>query len=305
MSKEIGFFAEVVAETGRDRAGEPELRWRNENGVKSLHGSMLIIAADMSDLPDEFHDAASLCLIDRGELAVMRAEAECAKENGDHWRFNLSTSNVQNSQLRAEIRGLKKDLERSRTDVKARDEDVKRLEQLRPIWAQGFSSDSIAAQTSFSALNEIWGKLRANDQTSAIKRLDEWKERSNNLIDENNQIHANMTFLFSDLGVEDYTSARSVAASLRTEIADLTEKLASLHAYIDGAELSQAVDHDRDISNRVEEARPRFEDFMSRVVFPANYSDKKFARDPLDDGYIDRYVHQCWISYLFALGLVN
>lgn len=45
------------------------------------------------------------------------------------------------------------------------------LEALRPHWAQGYTSDSIAAQCSFMALSELWFLLGTKDQTSAVARL--------------------------------------------------------------------------------------------------------------------------------------
>ena len=48
---------------------------------------------------------------------------------------------------------------------------VNALESLRPHWAQGYSSDSIAAQASTEALVGIWKILGVNDQTSAVVTL--------------------------------------------------------------------------------------------------------------------------------------
>ena len=48
---------------------------------------------------------------------------------------------------------------------------VDTLESLRPHWAQGYSSDSIAAQASTEALVGIWKILGVNDQTSAVVTL--------------------------------------------------------------------------------------------------------------------------------------
>jgi hypothetical protein len=45
------------------------------------------------------------------------------------------------------------------------------LEELRPQWAQGFSSDSQAAQTTSAALYALWAKLRVSEQTSAMRVL--------------------------------------------------------------------------------------------------------------------------------------
>lgn len=45
------------------------------------------------------------------------------------------------------------------------------LETLRPIWAQGWSDDSTAAQVSAAALAQIWQVLGAASQTEAMQRL--------------------------------------------------------------------------------------------------------------------------------------
>jgi len=45
------------------------------------------------------------------------------------------------------------------------------LEALRPTWAMGYTSDSVAAQTSTAALQTIWGMLNVNNQTEAMQRI--------------------------------------------------------------------------------------------------------------------------------------
>lgn len=45
------------------------------------------------------------------------------------------------------------------------------LEALRPVWAQGFSSDSVAAQGLGNAVSEMWGILGVKNQTEAMERL--------------------------------------------------------------------------------------------------------------------------------------
>jgi hypothetical protein len=49
--------------------------------------------------------------------------------------------------------------------------EVDTLELLRPHWAQGYSSDSVAAQASTAALVAFWEILGVSDQTSAINAL--------------------------------------------------------------------------------------------------------------------------------------
>lgn len=47
------------------------------------------------------------------------------------------------------------------------------LEALRPHWAMGHTSDSVAAQASTTALSELWLLLGVTDQTAAMARLRE------------------------------------------------------------------------------------------------------------------------------------
>ncbi len=47
------------------------------------------------------------------------------------------------------------------------------MERLRPLWAQGYSSDSVAAQATSAALTQIWGVLGVSNQTQAMERLRE------------------------------------------------------------------------------------------------------------------------------------
>ena len=49
------------------------------------------------------------------------------------------------------------------------------LEKLRPLWAQGYSSDSIAAQAKTNALSSIWSYLGVQDQTACMAALKELK----------------------------------------------------------------------------------------------------------------------------------
>jgi hypothetical protein len=53
-------------------------------------------------------------------------------------------------------------------------EKIAALEKLRPVWAQGHTSDSVAAQVSSGALASIWSVLGVSNQTdcmAALKRL--------------------------------------------------------------------------------------------------------------------------------------
>jgi len=61
-------------------------------------------------------------------------------------------------------------LQRELDEAKAQ---VAHLESLRPFWAKGFSSDSIAAQTTITALRRLWDMLGVSNQTMACIRLKE------------------------------------------------------------------------------------------------------------------------------------
>lgn len=54
-----------------------------------------------------------------------------------------------------------------------RDQAVTTMEVLRPVWAQGFTSDAQAASANGNALAEIWQLLGVDNQTAAVARLKE------------------------------------------------------------------------------------------------------------------------------------
>lgn len=66
---------------------------------------------------------------------------------------------------------LGKDIRDKRIDELT--QEIQGLEALRPHWAKGFSSDSVAAQTQAVALSQIWEALGVKDQTSALMKLKE------------------------------------------------------------------------------------------------------------------------------------
>lgn len=56
------------------------------------------------------------------------------------------------------------------------------MEELRPVWALGFTSDSEAAQSTGNALAEIWKTLGVKNQTEcmvALHALIQFAEKSN------------------------------------------------------------------------------------------------------------------------------
>lgn len=46
-----------------------------------------------------------------------------------------------------------------------------KIECLRPHWAKDYMSDSTAARTIITALNQIWSILGVDNQTAAMNRL--------------------------------------------------------------------------------------------------------------------------------------
>lgn len=56
---------------------------------------------------------------------------------------------------------------------------IENAECMRPHWAMGFSSDSVAAQAKTVALDQLWQLLHVRDQTSAVQRLREVLDRDN------------------------------------------------------------------------------------------------------------------------------
>lgn len=67
-------------------------------------------------------------------------------------------------EMESEIDRLKSDLYHAKQSVEA-------LESLRPHWAKGYSSDSMAAQCTTAALAGLWQMLGVDNQTAAMDRL--------------------------------------------------------------------------------------------------------------------------------------
>ncbi|MEP2533526.1 hypothetical protein [Shimia sp.] len=57
--------------------------------------------------------------------------------------------------------------------------EVATYEQLRPVWAEGWTSASIAAQSSTAALAQLWSLLGAQNQTQAVAALKELRGEHN------------------------------------------------------------------------------------------------------------------------------
>lgn len=67
--------------------------------------------------------------------------------------------------------GCAKEIRRLRKLVAELERSNIALESLRPMWAQGWSSDSAAAQASSAALAEIWELLGVMNQTDAMEQI--------------------------------------------------------------------------------------------------------------------------------------
>lgn len=63
------------------------------------------------------------------------------------------------------------ELEEARDTLAREKETVVALEGLRPVWAQGWSDDSTAAQASAAALSDLWETLGVDNQTAAVEEL--------------------------------------------------------------------------------------------------------------------------------------
>lgn len=83
--------------------------------------------------------------------------------------------------LLAENARLKADLDTTRRTVLD-------LERMRPLWAQGWTDDSVAAQVSSAALATIWKQLGVSNQTDAMARLNTlsaWRDETSHSLGAN------------------------------------------------------------------------------------------------------------------------
>jgi len=61
--------------------------------------------------------------------------------------------------------------EKEAAEITKLERRISALEQLRPVWAKGYSSDGEAAQITSSALSQLWEMLGVSNQTDAVKKL--------------------------------------------------------------------------------------------------------------------------------------
>ncbi|WP_431570230.1 hypothetical protein [Brucella tritici] len=97
----------------------------------------------------------------RGEELVTRSQAEellaAERAETERWQSIAKTRWQKLGKALADNAALT-----ARIDV---------LESLRPHWAKGYSSDSIAAQAATTALTELWKILGASNQTEAVSKV--------------------------------------------------------------------------------------------------------------------------------------
>jgi len=77
-----------------------------------------------------------------------------------------------------EIEYIRVDIHEAR--IKKLEDELSHLEEMRPFWAKGYSSDSVAAQTATGALSDIWRCLGVKDQTACMYALEELKKHKEN-----------------------------------------------------------------------------------------------------------------------------
>lgn len=62
--------------------------------------------------------------------------------------------------------------------IAKQEEQIKALREERPMWAQGFTSDSVAAQVCTASLHQIWKELGVSNQTECMQKLRVMKLRT-------------------------------------------------------------------------------------------------------------------------------
>jgi hypothetical protein len=81
-----------------------------------------------------------------------------------------------------EIEYIRVDVHEAR--IKALEYEISHLNEMRPFWAKGYLSDSVAAQTATSALSSIWLYLGVKDQTACMHALEDLKKHKENSRDQ-------------------------------------------------------------------------------------------------------------------------
>lgn len=153
------------------------------------------------------------------------------------------------------------------------------LEKLRPHWAQGYSSDSMAAQTATSALSKLWEKLGARHQTEACQKLDRLQASETDAINRAVTVGAALADMASSRdGYAKQDAERSKECDrLRTDltvcmkqVAGLREALTEIRDALDGEPTYHITGmgcglEDRNITDRYDAMQHGWECAMERV----------------------------------------
>jgi hypothetical protein len=110
---------------------------------------------------------------DNGYRAGMQKMRDLAQARIDEMEENSDVDGDEIEYIRVDIHEAR---------IKKLEDELSHLEEMRPFWAKGYSSDSMAAQTATGALANIWRCLGVKDQTAcmyALKELKKQKETSN------------------------------------------------------------------------------------------------------------------------------
>jgi hypothetical protein len=84
------------------------------------------------------------------------------------------------------------------------------LEQLRPVWAQGWTKDSMAAQASGNALSQLWKMLGVQDQTQAADRIEELEAKLAEALECNEEFSMDNKYLKKRAEVAEAKLAKAV-----------------------------------------------------------------------------------------------
>jgi hypothetical protein len=106
---------------------------------------------------------------DNGYLAGMQKMRDIAQARIDEMEENSDGDAVE--YIRVDVHEAR---------IKRLEDKISHLEEMRPFWAMGYSSDSMAAQAATGALSNIWRCLGVKDQTACMYALKELKTQEEN-----------------------------------------------------------------------------------------------------------------------------
>lgn len=108
---------------------------------------------------------------DNGYRAGMQKMRDLAQARIDEMEENSDLGGDEVEYIRVDIHEAR---------IKKLEDEISHLEEMRPFWAKGYSSDSVAAQTATSALSSIWLYLGVKDQTACMHALEDLKKHKEN-----------------------------------------------------------------------------------------------------------------------------